>query len=251
MKNYGIIIEARTGSTRFPNKVIKKIGNLTLLDYLIDRVKCQNQIKKIIIATTKKKKDNKIIKIAKKNKINFFRGSENDLIDRISRAAKKNNIENIIQVTADNPFFDNIYKKSEIFCFGLQSPRRFSFDKLTNDFLVPDISKKSWQEINWNSWGVSKNANFGWNLMEGNHCFDQEIFCDTTELIMPSYEYPSNVSYIKKLINMGNEETYGCAVVGGYVYRGDKHYTLYGSYVFGDHCSNQIWVLNKNKNGKP
>ena len=89
MKNYGIIIEARTGSTRFPNKVIKKIGNLTLLDYLIDRVKYQNQIKKIIIATTKKKKDNKIIKIAKKNKINFFRGSENDLIDRISRAAKK------------------------------------------------------------------------------------------------------------------------------------------------------------------
>ena len=58
-------------------------------------------------------------------------------------------------------------------------------------------------------------------------------------------------SYIKKLINMGNQETYGCAVVGGYVYRGDKHYTLYGSYVFGDHCSNQIWVLNKNKNGKP
>ena len=35
------------------------------------------------------------------------------------------------------------------------------------------------------------------------------------------------------------------------MYRGDKHHTLYGSYVFGDHCSNQIWVLNKNKNGKP
>ena len=49
---------------------------------------------------------------------------------------------------------------------------------------------------------------------------------------------------------MGNEETFGCAVVGGYVYRGDKHYTLYGSYVFGDYCSNQIWALNKNKKGK-
>ena len=49
---------------------------------------------------------------------------------------------------------------------------------------------------------------------------------------------------------MGNQETYGCALVGGYVYRGDKHYPLLGSYVFGDHCSNQIWVLNKNKNGK-
>ena len=168
---------------------------------------------------------------------------------KILRINVDNNFPYVIP--PDNPFFNNIYKKSEIFCFGLQSPRRFSFDKLTNDFLIPDISKKSWQEINWNSWGVSKNANFGWNLMEGNHCFDQETFCDTTGLIMPVFEYPNNVSYIKKLINMGNQETYGCAVVGGYVYRGDKHYTLYGSYVFGDHCSNQIWVLNKNKNGKP
>ena len=178
------------------------------------------------------------------NSVNFT-----NFYGKILRINVDNNFPYVIP--PDNPFFNNIYKKSEIFCFGLQSPRRFSFDKLTNDFLVPDISKKSWQEINWNSWGVSKNANFGWNLMEGNHCFDQETFCDTTGLIMPVFEYPNNVSYIKKLINMGNQETYGCAVVGGYVYRGDKHYTLYGSYVFGDHCSNQIWVLNKNKNGKP
>jgi len=178
------------------------------------------------------------------NSVNFT-----NFYGKILRINVDNNFPYVIP--PDNPFFNNIYKKSEIFCFGLQSPRRFSFDKLTNDFLVPDISKKSWQEINWNSWGVSKNANFGWNLMEGNHCFDQETFCDTTGLIMPVFEYPNNVSYIKKLINMGNQETYGCAVVGGYVYRGDKHYTLYGSYVFGDHCSNQIWVLNKNKNEKP
>ena len=178
------------------------------------------------------------------NSVNFT-----NFYGKILRINVDNNFPYVIP--PDNPFFNNIYKKSEIFCFGLQSPRRFSFDKLTNDFLIPDISKKSWQEINWNSWGVSKNANFGWNLMEGNHCFDQETFCDTTGLIMPVFEYPNNVSYIKKLINMGNQETYGCEVIGGYVYRGDKHYTLYGSYVFGDHCSNQIWVLNKNKNGKP
>ena len=178
------------------------------------------------------------------NSVNFT-----NFYGKILRINVDNNFPYV--VPPDNPFFNNIYKESEIFCFGLQSPRRFSFDKLTNDFLIPDISKKSWQEINWNSWGVSKNANFGWNIMEGNHCFDQETFCDTTGLIMPVFEYPNNVSYIKKLINMGNQETYGCAVVGGYVYRGDKHYTLYGSYVFGDHCSNQIWVLNKNKNGKP
>jgi len=153
-------------------------------------------------------------------------------------------------IPSDNPFFDKLYKKPEIFCYGLQRPQRFSFDKLTNDLLIPDISYKSWQEVNWNSWEISKSANFGWNFMEGNHCFDHESLCDTVGLTMPTYEYPSKgVSYIKKIMHMGNEETYGCAVVGGYVYRGDKHYTLYGSYIFGDYCSNQIWVLRKNKKG--
>jgi len=154
-------------------------------------------------------------------------------------------------IPSDNPFIDTFYKKSEIFCYGLQRPQRFSFDNLTNDLLIADISHKSWQEVNWNSWDASKNANFGWNFMEGKHCFDQESLCDTVGLTMPIYEYPSRVSYIKKLMNMGNEETYGCAIVGGYVYRGSKHYTLYGAYIFGDYCSNQIWMLNKNKKGKP
>ena len=72
MKNYGIIIEARTGSKRFPNKAIKKIKNLTLLEYLIDRVKFQNKVKKIVVATTKRKRDVKIIKIAKKKTGRFL-----------------------------------------------------------------------------------------------------------------------------------------------------------------------------------
>tara|TARA_B100000427_G_C15478474_1_gene581806 strand:- start:276 stop:1466 length:1191 start_codon:yes stop_codon:yes gene_type:complete len=153
-------------------------------------------------------------------------------------------------IPSDNPFFKEYYKKPEIFCYGLQNPQRFSFDKVTNDLLIPDVSQKSWQEINWNSWDDSKTANFGWNIMEGNHCFDAEKFCDTTGLTLPIYEYPSKVSYMKKLINLGNEETFGCGIVGGYVYRGDKHYSLYGSYIFGDYCSNQIWLLKRNEKGE-
>ena len=150
-------------------------------------------------------------------------------------------------IPLDNPFIDQFYKKAEIFCYGLQNPRRFCFDRLTNELIIGDIGKNSWQEINWKSWDNSKEANFGWNIMEGNHCFDEETLCDTTGLILPIYEYPSRVSYMKKLINMGNEETFGCAIVGGYVYRGDKHYSLYGSYIFGDYCSNQIWSLKQTK----
>ena len=150
-------------------------------------------------------------------------------------------------IPLDNPFIDQFYKKAEIFCYGLQNPRRFCFDRLTNELIIGDIGKNSWQEINWKSWDNSKEANFGWNIMEGNHCFDEETLCDTTGLTLPIYEYPSRVSYMKKLINMGKEETFGCAIVGGYVYRGDKHYSLYGSYIFGDYCSNQIWSLKQTK----
>ena len=56
----------------------------------------------------------------------------------------------------------------------------FLFDKSTNDLLISDISKVSWQEVNWISWGNSKNANFGWDIIEGNHCVDQEELCDTS-----------------------------------------------------------------------
>ena len=89
MKNFGIIIEARTGSTRLPNKIIKKIGKVNVLEYLIDRVKKQKKIKKIIIATTKRRKDYKLIKIAKTKKIRWFQGEENDLIKRVIDASKK------------------------------------------------------------------------------------------------------------------------------------------------------------------
>ena len=46
---------------------------------------------------------------------------------------------------------------------------------------------------------------------------------------------------------MGKNGTYGCEIIGGYIYRGYKHDSLYGSYIFGDFCSNQIWVLSKKK----
>lgn len=101
--NYGIIIEARTGSKRFPSKILKKINNKTILELLIDRLITKIPKKKILVATTKKAEDTLIIKICKKKKIDFFLGSENNLINRIYSAAKLKKIDNIIQITADNP----------------------------------------------------------------------------------------------------------------------------------------------------
>ena len=106
-KKLGIIIEARTNSKRFKNKILKKIyKNYSVLDYILKRLKTQKIIKNIVVATTTKKNDFDICKICKKRKIDFFRGSENNLIKRVADAAKHKKIEHIIQLTSDNPFVD-------------------------------------------------------------------------------------------------------------------------------------------------
>ena len=153
-------------------------------------------------------------------------------------------------VPSDNPFGDLGYAKSEIFCFGLKNPSRFSFDKKTNDLIVVDVGQHSWEEINWETWNDSKGANFGWPIMEGKYCYDTEEFCDTSGITLPTFSYPNNASYFQKFIAIGTKETVGCAVTGGYVYRGGKHTSLWGSYIFGDYCSNNIWALKKGKNNK-
>ena len=105
--NFGIIIQARASSTRYPEKVLKKIDNKnTVLDFQIKRVLKEFENKYIFIATTLKKKDKSICLIAKKNNVNFFRGSEKNVLKRYLGCAKKFNIKNIIRITSDCPLVD-------------------------------------------------------------------------------------------------------------------------------------------------
>ncbi len=153
---------------------------------------------------------------------------------------------NPYSIPKDNPFFNHNNKKEEIFCYGLRNPWRFSFDHNNNDIIIGDVGKNIWEEIHWSSWEDAKGGNYGWRVMEGNHCHNPEDFCDTTGLIMPVHEYPNNASFIKKLIGMNNKEASGCSVTGGYVYRGEKIRQLQGVYVFGDYCTGRIWSLKFN-----
>ena len=67
-----IILQARLGSKRLPGKVLKKINGKTILEYVIKRLKKTKLSKNIIVATTKREEDQKIIKVAKKNKLLYF-----------------------------------------------------------------------------------------------------------------------------------------------------------------------------------
>ena len=101
------IIQARTGSIRLPKKVLEKIdNNLTVLDYVIKQVKYSKKIEKIIIETTNLIEDDSICKYSNLQKIECFRGSSEDVLDRFYHCAKKYSAKTIVRITADNPLID-------------------------------------------------------------------------------------------------------------------------------------------------
>ena len=102
----GIIIQARSNSKRLPNKVLTKLGEKSILEHVIGRVKKVYFKKKIIVATTKNKKDEKIVHLAKKNKCFFFKGSEKNVLNRYFECSKKFKLSKIIRICSDSPFID-------------------------------------------------------------------------------------------------------------------------------------------------
>ncbi|MBP2033800.1 spore coat polysaccharide biosynthesis protein SpsF [Clostridium algifaecis] len=105
--NVVCIMQARTGSTRLPGKVLKKICSKTVLEHDIDRLKRVKNIDKIVIATTTLEKDNAIVEEAKRLDVAYFRGSEEDVLSRYYYAAKENNTDVVVRVTSDCPLIDS------------------------------------------------------------------------------------------------------------------------------------------------
>ena len=104
--NFPIIIQARTGSKRYPKKILAKIDQRNVLEFLIDRLLKTFSKNKIIIATTKFKRDNIICNISKKKKLKFYRGSENNVLNRYLNCAIKFKAKNIARITSDCPLID-------------------------------------------------------------------------------------------------------------------------------------------------
>ena len=101
-----ILISVRTGSTRLPGKCLKKIKGITTIEHLIRRIKQTKKADKIILCTTTKPSDDILCKIAKKSKIKYFRGSEQDKLKRWYEACSYYNVEKFVNVDGDDIFFD-------------------------------------------------------------------------------------------------------------------------------------------------
>ena len=100
------IIQARMGSSRLPGKVMRTLLGKPVLWHVINRVSKAKLIDDLIVATTSKHEDDVIEQFCKDNDILFFRGAENDVLDRFYQCARKYNIKHIVRLTADCPLHD-------------------------------------------------------------------------------------------------------------------------------------------------
>ena len=102
----GIIIQARMGSNRLPGKILKPIGNKLLLEHILFRLtKLESEVV-IIIATSTESKDDEVEQFCKEKGVQCFRGSERNVLERYYLCAKQFGFDEIIRLTADNPFVD-------------------------------------------------------------------------------------------------------------------------------------------------
>ncbi len=100
------ITQARISSTRFPEKILKTISGESLLEIHIKRIKKSKLITKIIVATTIEPDAKKIIQIAKKQKVDYYQGSINNVLDRFYKASLNENPQWIVRLTSDCPLID-------------------------------------------------------------------------------------------------------------------------------------------------
>ncbi len=128
-------------------------------------------------------------------------------------------------IPPDNPFVGR-NGADEIWHWGVRNPWRASFDRATGDLWFGDVGQGSWEEIDVSPAGLG-GLNYGWNVMEGAHCYGGDG-CDRDDLTLPVTEYGRDLGY---------------TVIGGYVYRGEAYPFLRGAYLFSDYGTGLIFAI--------
>lgn len=105
MNTDGIVIQARSGSTRMPAKILRPFdGERRIIDILLQRIKHTNPGRRIVLATTTSPADDVLEQVARLHGVDCFRGSEDDVLGRFLGAADAFGLERIVRVCSDNPF---------------------------------------------------------------------------------------------------------------------------------------------------
>jgi uncharacterized repeat protein (TIGR03806 family) len=145
------------------------------------------------------------------------------------------------RIPSDNPFANEILEvegivgagqsiRQEIWAYGLRNPHRFSIDPVTGEMLAGDVGQNSREELDL----IEAGKNYGWGAFEGSIETGRDLGGrDISEATPPLHEYDRSI---------------GKSIIGGYVYRGTKFPSLYGSYIYGDFSAGTIWALDKDEN---
>ena len=127
------------------------------------------------------------------------------------------------RIPPDNPFVGDPEARPEIWAYGFRNPWRMAFDSSTGDLWVADVGQNSQEEVGI----VRRGENHGWNVYEGDSCFNRNPQCGVLEAVAPIATY-------------GRRD--GCSVSGGIVDRGSRIPGLYGAFIYGDYCTGKIWA---------
>lgn len=138
-------------------------------------------------------------------------------------------------IPLSNPFAGRGGDGGQVWAYGLRNPWRFSFDRATGEVFIADVGQNEYEEIHVQPAESTGGENYGWSVMEGNHCFPASARCNTEGLVPPVAEYS----------HAGGD----CSITGGYVYRGTQSPSLQGAYLFGDFCSGRLWSLRRETSG--
>jgi len=134
-------------------------------------------------------------------------------------------------IPSDNPFVGDSDARGEIYAYGLRNPHKFSFDRQTGELWLGDVGQNELEEIDL----IVSGGNYGWPVFEGTRRSDDpNRLLSSPSPIPPVYEY-------------GHDE--GLAVIGGYVYRGDRDPSLFGRYLFADFAFGTVWALTREADG--
>jgi glucose/arabinose dehydrogenase len=112
--------------------------------------------------------------------------------------------------------------------YGLRNPWRFSFDSETGDLWIGDVGQGDWEEIDHTPRKSPGLENYGWDVYEGTHSYEDRKPNPRGHLVMPVAEYSHDN---------------GCSVTGGFVYHGRGIPAAEGRYFYGDYCSGIVWSL--------
>ena len=147
-------------------------------------------------------------------------------------------------IPTDNPFVGNPSVDDRIWAIGLRNPWRCSFDRITGDYWIGDVGQNAWEEVNKQDVSSPGGENYGWKVMEGDHCFDFDPIDTDCPAGTPSC---FDASYTGPVFEYNHSfATGGLSLTGGYVYRGCKYPLLYGYYICADFVSDNVWQISSN-----